>query len=414
MYIDFIEALNKKYGCSSKEELSGMDLQHYQFASSTNGRATDAIGVFEAYGFKLDALKILDIGCAYGGFCIEAAKKGAICYGVEISKTLYDFACLNGENELYNKGSVKFILEDATSIEFMKQVPLNYFDLIIVNDVFEHVYNTVQLLSNLEKVCNERGAIYFAIPNGNDLRFVAKEGHSGYCGISLLKPLSWHKINDKKTWNIYYRNYEYYIALFNYYGFSCITEINYPGYSNDREAKEYIDKECILTKQTIEENKLELPQNFVCELEREFSNYITVLKEDILTLNGPDLIWKYLTKFWAGFAQKKELKLSIPTETSQRGYTSDICENIQFIFKIKEGKCLVQVYCDFDIEDYEFAFHLMRRGESIDRSKYQKESNYEWRLKAQGMYYVAIFVKHKDHDHKDYRIITHPLYYKEE
>ena len=76
MYKDFLEALNKKCSCNSKEELTGMDLQHYQFAATTNGRASDAIVVFEAYGFLLEGLKILDIGCAYGGFCIEVAKKG--------------------------------------------------------------------------------------------------------------------------------------------------------------------------------------------------------------------------------------------------------------------------------------------------------------------------------------------------
>lgn len=411
MYIDFIEALNIKYGCNSKEELTGMDLQHYQFASSTNGRANDAIGVFEAFGFQLEGLKILDIGCAYGGFCIEAAKRGAICYGVEISEPLYNFACLNKKNEIYDKGDVKFILEDATSPQFLKKVPLDYFDLVIVNDVFEHVYNTVQLLSNLEKVSNDKAAIYFAIPNGNDLRFVAREGHSGYCGISLMKPLSWHKINDNKGWNVYYRNYEYYIALLNYYGFRWITEINYPGYMEGTEGKECIDREYALTKAIIEEKKNEFPERYVLELDREFSGYSLQLKEDKNSLNAPDLIWKYLTKFWVGFAQKKELELLVPTETSRKGYTSDVCENIQFLLNIKEKKCSVQVSCDFDIKDYEFAFHLMRRGESIYRSRYQIVPGYEWELKAPGMYYVAIFVKHKDHEHKDYRIITQPLYY---
>lgn len=411
MYTDFIEALNKKYGCNSKEELTGMDLQHYQFASSTNGRASDAIGVFEAFGFRLEGLKILDIGCAYGGFCIEAAKKGAVCYGVEISKPLYDFACLNGKNETYDIGNVEFVLEDATSPQFLKKVPLNYFDLIIVNDVFEHVYNTVQLLSNLEKVSNDRGAIYFAIPNGNDLRFVAKEGHSGYCGISLLKPLSWHKINDQRTRNIYYRDYEYYLALFNYYGFKYITETNYPAYIKDEDAKNYIDKEFSLTQTIVKEKSLELPKPYVSELEREFSTYKLLIREDKDVLKGSDLMWKYLTKFWVGFALKKELQLQVPNETSKKSFMSDFCDNICFQLEIKGKKCSVQVFCDFEIEEYEFAFRLMRRWETICSSSYQKESNYEWELESSGMYSVTIFVKHKESEQEEYRIITQPLYY---
>ena len=59
----------------------------------------NAIGEFEAYGFRMEGLKILDVGCAYGGFCIEAAKKGAICYGIDINFSLYEFACLNNKDE---------------------------------------------------------------------------------------------------------------------------------------------------------------------------------------------------------------------------------------------------------------------------------------------------------------------------
>ena len=108
MYHDFIAALNKKYNCSDRSELSGIDLQHYQFGASTNSRGQDAFGVFVAYGFSMTGLKILDVGCAYGGFSIEAARKGACCYGVEISNALYELATLNNKGEAYDEGYPAF------------------------------------------------------------------------------------------------------------------------------------------------------------------------------------------------------------------------------------------------------------------------------------------------------------------
>ncbi|GAG33194.1 unnamed protein product, partial [marine sediment metagenome] len=35
-------------------------------------------------GFDFRGARVLDIGCAYGGFCIEAAKKGVTAYGIDI------------------------------------------------------------------------------------------------------------------------------------------------------------------------------------------------------------------------------------------------------------------------------------------------------------------------------------------
>lgn len=126
MYHHFIEALNRKYSCTDKSDLTGMDLQHYTFASTSNQRGLDTLHDFEAYGFSLQGLKILDVGCAYGGFSIEAAKRGAICYGVEISETLYDFAMLNHKDEIYETGSCEFVSVDALSADFLEIIPNNF------------------------------------------------------------------------------------------------------------------------------------------------------------------------------------------------------------------------------------------------------------------------------------------------
>lgn len=413
MYQDFIVALNKKYNCSDMSELQGLDLQHYTFASSTNKRAIDAIAVFEAYGFDLDGMRILDVGCAYGGFSIEAAKKGAYSYGIEISEPLYEFACLNNQNEVYEKGSCKFILTDATSPDCIEKLPNNYFDLIIVNDVFEHVYDTIQLMNNLSILGNEKAVIYFAIPNGNDMRFIAREGHSGHPGLSLIRPLSWCKLTKDKYWNIYYRQFEYYKAIFSFYGFNTIIPINYPGYMNKDEATSAIFNEYQITKNNIWDNEATFPQEYKNELNSCLSSFDKQLKYDLDKLSSTELCWKYMTGFWAGFAHRNILQLDPPIITTQRRNSAENNDAVHFSLKRNDDKLSLDIYCDFDTSDYEFAYHLMmtRQPKSLERSHYIEDMHYEWQLKAQGMYGAAIYVKHKEHEHKDYRILTQPLYY---
>lgn len=414
MYTDFIAALNKKYNCEHPSELSGIDLQHYTFAASTNSRGLDAVGEFEAYGFSMDGLKILDVGCAYGGFAIEAAKKGAYCYGVEISDALYEFAILNHKNESFSKGSCNFIKADATSTDFLELLPQDYFDLIIVNDVFEHVYDTVLLLSNLDKAANDHGVIYFIIPNGNDFRFIAREGHTGCCGISLLAPMVWESLIPTRERSIYYRQYEYYQALFSHFGFGCINPINYPGYLEGvLDVKEWINTECERLKQTIAEKEKDFPSFYSEKFHKAFEVFRRRLYYDIENLDAPRLVWKYMTKFWGGFAQRKPLDLASPIKTCERTSRSDYDDyGISFVLSLKGNNIVIDITDTVVKEEFDFAFHLMRRGESIYKSHYQREPHFEWKLKAPGMYQVAVFVKKTDHEHKDYKILTQPLYFR--
>lgn len=413
MYHHFIEALNKKYNCVSQSDLSGMDLQHYIFASTSNKRGQSALNVFEAYGFSLQGLKILDVGCAYGGFSIEAAKCGSVCYGIEISEALYNFAVLNGKDEQYETGSCEFLHLDALSTDFVDKIPNNFFDLIIVNDVFEHVYDTVQLLSNLSKVANENCAIYFAIPNGNEPRSVAKEGHSGLCGIGLVDPLLWFTLMGKQQRSIYYRQFEYYKALFSYFGFSKINLTNYPVWASSVEL-EQIESQFIATKNAVCEAYNILPEKYVSWLSKAFDKYEKQFNADKALLSDQEMCWKYSVRIWTGFAHKE--KWASDSErlrtTSKRSHTSDINEkyNVSFTLSLNGSTLAMEVDCVAKSK-LDFEFHLMTRGESIRKGRWQSEPYCEWELSGAGMYSVAIYIKDKQLEKHEYCIKTAPLYY---
>lgn len=410
MYHDFINALNEKYNCADKSDLTGMDLQHYMFASTSNQRGQDTLSDFEAYGFSLQGLKILDVGCAYGGFSIEAAKKGAICYGVEISRPLYDFAMLNHKDEVYENGSCEFVFVNALSTDFLEKIPNEYFDLIIVNDVFEHIYDTVQLLSNLSKVANDNCAIYFVIPNGNELRFVAKEGHSGYCGISIIDPLLWFTLTGEQQFSIYYRQFEFYKALFTYFGFSNINLMNYPFWASENDL-EQVDAQFETAKHTIIDNLL-LPETYRLKLTEAFLEYEKHFHADKAALTAQELCWKYNVRFWSGFAHRAAKPAKPLISTSKRRNTSDFNEkyDVSFILSLKHQVLAIDVNCTKGT-DLDFAFHLMTRGKSIKKGHWQNELHCEWELCGSGMYSVAIYIKTRNLKQHEYCIKTASLYY---
>jgi len=85
----------------------------------------------------LRGLKILDIGCGYGG-TIEALKQKNQITGIEMNKDRASFA--------------KSYFKDAKNVEivnaniFKCHLKNNYYDLIIVSDVFEHISDYENLM----------------------------------------------------------------------------------------------------------------------------------------------------------------------------------------------------------------------------------------------------------------------------
>jgi 2-polyprenyl-3-methyl-5-hydroxy-6-metoxy-1,4-benzoquinol methylase len=95
---------------------------------------------------------ILDVGCGSGKFLKTMKNLGMVPYGVEIGNINEEFVKRNGLHIF--KGNVR----EA------KYKP-NFFDVITLNHVFEHLANPRETLIELERILKQTGKLIIAVPN---------------------------------------------------------------------------------------------------------------------------------------------------------------------------------------------------------------------------------------------------------
>jgi 2-polyprenyl-3-methyl-5-hydroxy-6-metoxy-1,4-benzoquinol methylase len=102
---------------------------------------------------------ILEVGCNDGAFCATLKSSDREIWGVEMNQEAAQKATeicntvLVGDfNEVYN------------------QLPKNYFDCVIFNDVLEHMYSPWDTIRMVKSLLSEKGVLISSIPN---FRYIA-------------------------------------------------------------------------------------------------------------------------------------------------------------------------------------------------------------------------------------------------
>lgn len=125
--------------------------------------------------------RVLDVGCAYGGFLVAFAERGASVTGIEVDKRYLALAEIN----LREQGVDAWLVQgDATNPQRGFR---GRFDLIVANDVIEHVISLERFLANIRDWLAPGGAAHLEIPNGAQPHYVIADGHYGLFGITLLE-----------------------------------------------------------------------------------------------------------------------------------------------------------------------------------------------------------------------------------
>jgi glycosyltransferase involved in cell wall biosynthesis/SAM-dependent methyltransferase len=151
-----------------------------EFALSTNVRGLAAVETVQRYT-SIPGKRVLDIGCAYGGFPVAFAKAGGEAVGIDISSALLELAAKNVKDV---SNAVSLYQRDITDSTQLKD--LGTFDITTCNDLIEHVEDVRTALQNIASILKPGGLLYFQIPNAYSVGQVLKDGHYGLFGITLL------------------------------------------------------------------------------------------------------------------------------------------------------------------------------------------------------------------------------------
>ncbi|HXX22312.1 MAG TPA: methyltransferase domain-containing protein [Terriglobia bacterium] len=125
--------------------------------------------------------RVLDVGCGHGGMLIAFAEQGAQATGIELDAARSRI----GKQRLRDLGlQVDWRQGDICDREFTQR--LGSFDVIVCQDLFEHVLDTSQAISNLCTLLRKGGLLFLQVPNKYSPEYILADHHFGLFGISLL------------------------------------------------------------------------------------------------------------------------------------------------------------------------------------------------------------------------------------
>ena len=116
------------------------------------------IPLLKYWNIRLRNMKLLDIGCGPGGTTVAFAEHGCNCVGIDISERAIKSAA---EFAKKRDVTVAFFKEDICNPKILKE---DEFDITILRDVIEHVYDPKSALTDMFRLLKEKGLAYVSFP----------------------------------------------------------------------------------------------------------------------------------------------------------------------------------------------------------------------------------------------------------
>lgn len=256
-------------------------------------------------GLDVAGRRVLDVGSAYGGFVIAAAKAGARAFGIEIMDYLHALAVENARDE---PEPMRFICGDFLDREARGKLGSDPFDIIILNDVFEHVFDLDHLCRCIAEVSHPGTVLYFAIPNGEAWTMVEKEGHRRVFALALLEPAAWPMAlgyPSLKYLNVHYRTLETYRLYLRMIGLGHIA-LQYAPKKVEGTQSRVLEMMGNLRRLVDEGPFAEAEANAMAR--RRMKVLEQKAQRDAQSLDPLEFYFRYESHFWRGFASGRPLQ----------------------------------------------------------------------------------------------------------
>lgn len=306
-YIHFKERFAAYKGLPSAASLDDPEVirahPDYAYALSSRKRGIEYVErIKRISSTPIESTSLLDIGCATGGIVIEAALAGASAAGVDVVRSYLDLAQHNAMGEV----ELPFYFGDMTVRSTVESMGGPRFNTFVINHALEHIYDTVSLLENIDRIATKDAIIFFDVPNGHSITSFMSEGHTGIFGVSLADPDCWWMFGrDRTRARIYYRKLLYFQALFASFGFRMLVAHDAP---RPREAMEDALRQAVVTS-SLKAEKSPHDKDGVAEVVLRFR---TEVEHDLLHATDHELDLKYFHYFWRGIATRSDRRVRWP------------------------------------------------------------------------------------------------------
>lgn len=132
--------------------------------------------------------RILEIGCGEGGVLKPFADRGCTCLGVDLDEIRIvlgnDFL-----SEEMKKGNLTLWFKNVCDEDFQSKY-YEYFDLIILKDVIEHIPEQEKFIPFMKKLLKPKGQIFFGFPPW----YMPFGGHQQLCKSKLASKLPYYHV----------------------------------------------------------------------------------------------------------------------------------------------------------------------------------------------------------------------------
>ena len=151
--------------------------------------------VDEAY--KLNpGMEVLEIGCGEGGVLKAFIDAGMTGVGVDLHTYKFDLA-VQFLDEYIKDGRITLINKDIYSPELQKQFN-ERFDLIILKDTLEHIFDQEKLIGYLRGFLKDNGMMFLAFPPWN----MPFGGHQQMCSSKFLSYMPYYHLLPTSLYKI--------------------------------------------------------------------------------------------------------------------------------------------------------------------------------------------------------------------
>jgi len=298
-YYDFLGAFAQMQKLGSVNDLLGTHAKRYASQIESRSRAQQYIeDLHNAIGLDWNGLRVLELSCNYGAQSVELAKLGAKVVGCDASAKWLELAQINAQYE----AQPSWINCDVSLRSSRKQlVELGPFDLVLANDIFDRTYDSAGLMDNLRVSMASHGQLVFKITNARGTRNVIQDTYKKLFGISLLAPDYW-PLFVTAPFQIYYRRWEHWLALFEECGFASPVMTHLKRDESLELTQKHIESDIRKIRRHLKQD------NFLNTTQFKFvrmacQQYCKEVEEDLQGLAWDDLYLKYRLTAWKGIIQ---------------------------------------------------------------------------------------------------------------